>query len=158
MTEDTEATAGTGMTAAEGNTLFPFLSDAERGVLLGFLEYREYAAKAVVVRDGQPSEYLAFLAQGKLAVKKQTTYPDKYILVAILEPGALVGDYASGQGPRHTGTVAALEPSALWVLSRERLDQLLGEYPDLGRKLLVRLIQTLSLRLGQSYDRLAWLL
>jgi len=38
------------------------------------------------------------------------------------------------------------------------MENLFAEQPLLGRKLLARLVQVLSLRLGKAYDRLAGLL
>ncbi len=43
-------------------------------------------------------------------------------------------------------------------MSHQRMDQLLAEQPLLGLKLLARLNQVLSIRLGKTYDRLAGLL
>lgn len=139
-------------------TLFPFLAEEEGALLTGYLEYRDYAAGALVMKDGEAADFFAFVGSGKLAVKKETAFPGKHILVAILEPGALVGDYCAGSGQGRSGTVAALEPSGLWIMTRQKMDQLLAEQPLLGRKLLVRLIQVLAIRLGKTYDRLAGLL
>jgi CRP-like cAMP-binding protein len=139
--------------------LGPFLSEEEGEVLAGYLEYREFPAEAVVIQDGESPGFFAFLAQGKLAVKKETSFLGKHILVALLDPGSLVGDYAlAGMAPLKTGTVAALEPSRLLILTHDQLNQVLDEHPVLGGKILSRLVQVLALRLGKSYDRLAWLL
>jgi CRP-like cAMP-binding protein len=142
----------------ERQALFPFLAGEEGALLTGFLEYREYAAADLVLKNGEPSVFLAFVARGKLAIKKETAFPGKHILVAILEPGALVGDFVAGSGQGGVGTVAALEDSGLWVMTLEQMDSLFAEHPLLGRKLLARLIQVLSIRLGKAYDRLAGLL
>lgn len=146
------------MSLAERQALFPFLSEEEGALLAGYLEYRDYAAGAMIMKDGAPQDFFAFVARGKLAVKKETAFPGKHILVAILEPGALVGDYVSGSGQGRCGTVDALEPSGLWLMTRQRMENLLAEQPLLGRKLLARLVQVLSIRLGKAYDRLAGLL
>lgn len=144
------------MSPGERQALFPFLAGEEGAVLVGFLEYREYAAGAIVMQDGAVADFFAFVARGKLAVQKETAFPGKHVLVAILEPGALVGDY--GVAAVAHGTVAALEASGLWLMTRERMAALLAEQPALGLKLLTRLTQVLALRLGKAYDRLAGLL
>lgn len=142
----------------ELQALFPFLAGEEGALLFGYLEYRDVAAGDVVMKDGDPKDFFAFVGQGKLAVKKETAFHGKHILVAILEPGALVGDYVSDSGQIRSGTVAALESSGLWVMTRQQMERLLAEQPLLGQKLLARLIEVLTLRLGKAYDRLAGLL
>ncbi len=156
MTGTSSESVADPMSLAERQALFPFLSEEESALLAGFLEHRDYAAGALVMRDGEAADFFAFVARGKLAVKKETAFPGKHVLVAILEPGALVGNY--GSGPSRTGTIAALEASGLWIMSHQRMDQLLAEQPLLGLKLLARLNQVLSIRLGKTYDRLAGLL
>lgn len=156
MTASSSAPVAPPMNPEERQALFPFLAEEEGALLAGFLEYRDYAAGALVMRDGAAADFFAFVARGKLAVQKETAFPGKHVLVAILEPGALVGDY--GVASVSNGTVAALEASGLWIITRERMDSLLVEQPLLGQKILVRLIQVLALRLGKAYDRLAGLL
>ena len=156
------ATAAANHGVEEGLAAFaamcPFLSPEEAALLRPYLSVREWAAGEVVMRDGEAGDFLGFLAHGRLAVRKETIFPGKHVLVAFLEPGALVGEVAGvTRGPRNT-TVAAIEDSRLFVFATNDLDRLLMESPTLGITLLKRIITVLGTRLHCATDRLAKLL
>ena len=138
--------------------IFPFLSAEEMAELFAYLEFREWHPGEIVMKSGEPGDFMGFLAEGKLAVKMEAIFPGKFILVAVLERGSLVGEISAvGGGHRHA-TVVATEKSHLLILSREKMEQLLGQAPALGLKLLRRIIYVLGHRLGKASDRLSRLL
>jgi CRP-like cAMP-binding protein len=137
---------------------FGFLTDEERQVICPFLDVRECEAKATLMRENETSNYLGFLTGGRLAVKKETDFKGKYIILAILEEGTVVGETEIlGHGPR-SSSVVAVEKSRLLTLTDDSFNQLLEEFPFLGIKLLKRIIYILSLRLRQAGERLSQLL
>lgn len=101
---------------------------------------------------------MAFLLTGKLAVKKETRFPGKFVLVAILEGGSLVGEVSVVEENPRTATVVAMVESELLILSHERAKKLTAENPQLAIKLLKKIIRVLGARLQSSSTRLAQLL
>ena len=88
---------------------FNFLTTEEVGILCPYLELREWQQDATVMKEGIVEDYIGFLIEGKLAVKKHTGYWDKHIIIAILDKGTLVGEGAFIEtGPRST-TIVAME-------------------------------------------------
>lgn len=146
-------------TVKEIQDVFPFLSEGEIDALFPYLQPREWQSGEVLMSDGDTGEYMGFLVEGKLAVKKETGFPGKFILVAVLERGSLVGEISVVQdGGQRNATVMATETSKLLTLSGEQLNKLLAERPDIGVKLLKRIIHVLGNRLRRASDRLSHLL
>ena len=138
--------------------IFSFLSAEEMAELFVYLEFREWQSAEMVMKSGDPGDFMGFLVEGKLAVKMDAIFPGKFILVAVLERGSLVGEISAVEGGNRHATVIATEKSRLLILSREKLEQLLAQAPVLGLKLLRRIIHVLGHRLGKASDRLARLL
>jgi len=138
--------------------VFNFLSTEEIEELCSYLELREWQADAVVMKEGATEDYVGFLIEGKLAVKKKTGYWGKHIIIAILEKGAMVGEGAFiDSGPR-SNDVIAMEPSRLLILSAPKMEELILNNPLLSVKLMKRMLFIMSLRLRKAGDRISELL
>ena len=137
---------------------FSFLSMKEVGTLCPYLELREWEKNATVMEEGVVEDYMGFLIQGKLAVKRQTDYWGKHIIIAILENGTLVGEGAFiDKGPRTT-TVVAMEKCRLLILTAPRMNDLILNRPMLAIKLMKHMLHIISIRLAKAGDRISELL
>ena len=137
---------------------FNFLSAEETEELCSYLELREWQTDAVVMKEGAAEDYVGFLIEGKLAVKKKTGYWDKHIIIAVLEKGTMVGEGAFiDSGPR-SNDVIAMEPSKILVLSAPKMDELILKNPLLSVKLMQRMLFIMSIRLRKAGERIAELL
>lgn len=142
----------------ELHDIFSFLTAEEMGELVPYFEFREWQPTEIVMKNGDPGDFMGFLVEGKLAVKMETIFPDKFILVAVLDRGGMVGEVSVvEEGYRHA-TVVAMEKSHLLILSRENMELMLKQAPSLGLKLFRRIIHVLGHRLGKASDRLSRLL
>ena len=101
---------------------------------------------------------MGVLVEGKLSVHKRTDFPGRYTLMAVLEPGSLVGEVAVLERGKRNSTVITTEPCKLLILSSDSMEALLLDNQLLGIKLLKRIIHVLSLRFRNTNDRLARLL
>ncbi|MCF6291570.1 MAG: cyclic nucleotide-binding domain-containing protein [Desulfobacterales bacterium] len=135
-----------------------FLDPAEAGTLAPYLEQRVWPAGAVLSRAGDPCTFMGFLEQGRLAVKKETEFRGKHIIIAVLDPGAMVGEGMTAGRGLHGTTVTVLEECRLRILTADRFRELLRDHPGLGATILQRVIHILSLRLRRAGDRLAQIL
>ena len=68
---------------------FNFLSTEEIQALCPYLELREWPADAVVMQEGEFEDYMGFVTEGRLAVKKKTGFWGKHIIIAILDKGTI---------------------------------------------------------------------
>ncbi len=137
---------------------FPYLLPEECTVLCGFLEYKKCAKGEIFINQGDPGDFMGFLLTGRLAIKKETTFPGKFVLVAILEGGSLVGELSVVESAPRTATVVAMEESEILILPHLKAQKLLEENPHLGMELLKNVISVLGTRLQRSTARLAKLL
>lgn len=142
----------------ELNDIFSFLTAEEMGELFAYLELREWQSAEVVMKSGEPGDFMGFLVEGKLAVKMEAIFPGKFILVAVLERGSMVGETSVVEGGQRHATVVATEKSQLLTLSRENMELMLRQSPSLGLKFFRRIIHVLGHRLGKASDRLSKLL
>ena len=142
----------------ELNDIFSFLSAAEMGELLAYLEFREYQSAEPVMKSGDPGDFMGFLVEGKLEVKMEGIFPGKFILVAVLGRGSVVGEIAVVEGGVRHATVVATEKSCLLILSRENMEMIQRKAPALGLKLLRQIIHVLGHRLCKASDRISRLL
>ena len=137
---------------------FNYLSAKEIEELCFYLELREWQTDAVVMKEGDSEDYVGFLIDGKLAVKKKTGYWGKHIIIAILEKGAMVGEGAFiDSGPRST-TIIAMEPCRLLILSVQKMDELILNNSLLAIKLMKRMLYITSIRLRKAGERISELL
>ncbi len=137
---------------------FPYLLPEECKILCEFLEYRKCAKDEVFIHQGDPGDFMGFLLSGKLAIKKETNFPGKFVLVAILESGSLVGEISVVEKNPRTATVVAMEESEILILPHSKTQKLIEENPLLAIKLLKKIIRVLGARLQRSSSRLAQLL
>lgn len=138
--------------------LLPFLAAAEVEELLPYLTTRAVAGGEVLMQAGSSAEFMAFLLAGRLAVKKETSFSGKYILVAVIEPGGMVGELAVVDKGQRSATVMAMEDCRLVVLTSDAMARLLAEKKGVGVTLLKRIIHVQGHRLRQASDRLARIL
>ncbi len=137
---------------------FNFLTTDEVGELCPYLELREWEKDTVVMQEGDFEDYMGFVVEGKLAVKKQTGYWGKQIVIAVLDKGTMVGEGAFiDQGPR-SNTIMAMENSRLLVLTAQKMNDLTLNRPMLAIKLMKYMLHIISVRLRKAGDRISDLL
>lgn len=139
-------------------SILEFLKPSEQEELFDYIELKSWSADQIVMKDGEPGDFMGFIVEGKLAVKKETSFSGKYILVAILDKGAMVGEASAFDAGKRTATVEAMEDSTLLILTRQKLNLLFKNNKELGVKIMKRILHVLNMRLQNADDRLAWLL
>ena len=110
------------------------------------------------MNEGDSEDYVGFLIEGKLAVKKKTGYWGKHIIIAILEKGAMVGEGAFIDSGSRSTTIIAMEPCRLLILSVQKMDELILNNSLLAIKLMKRMLYITSIRLRKAGERISELL
>lgn len=133
-------------------------SNSEIEELSSFLDYREWPTDAAVINEGKKCDFMGFLLKGRLTLKKETSFHGKYILLAILEKGATVGEFSMIEHTRPTATVTAIEDSGLLTLTSDRMDDLVKTNPALGVKLLRHVLSDVNKKYQNAVNRLSGIL
>lgn len=142
----------------EDNLLNRFLSANDFVQLDGYLQMRGYATEETVFREGESSEFFAFLAAGRIKLTKQVALGQKPVLMGLLNPGALLGEMALVDGATRAVTATAMNDVQLVVFDRAHYQRLLAEQPELAGRVLQLLLNSVGHRLRMSYQRLAQML
>lgn len=126
---------------------------------------RDYDAEQVILIEGEPCAGLYIVESGWLKAVRIGLDGREQVLQT-LQPGESFNAISVFTDAPNQATVAALEPSVVWMVRREVLLKLLEEHPSLARQVihelagkvqhLIRLVEDLSLRSVEA--RLARLL
>jgi CRP-like cAMP-binding protein len=139
-------------------TAFHFLSSEESTGLLPSMTQVVVQKGGFLFRSGDVAEGVFFLENGRLAVLKETGFNHRTQVVALLEPGASVGEGGALGDSYRSATIMAIEESLLFFLSRATFVSLAEKDPQILIRLLKRLLYTTNLRLQKSSERLAHIL
>ena len=137
---------------------FNFLEKSEVQALLAVMKSVSFAPGTQVCQKGDPADCLYFLVTGQVAVQNKTGFGERMQVVALLDPGAPVGERGLLGSRTRGATLTVVKDSELLVLSQEAFSILVDEAPVLTIKLLKWLLNRVSLRLEKSSERLAHVL
>jgi CRP/FNR family transcriptional regulator, cyclic AMP receptor protein len=138
-------------TSTDGEkSVFNFLSDEDLKKLSTFFESKNIPEGEALWKAEDPFDYIAFIASGRVEIKKETEFGGKNVIMGIYSRGALcILDESLKKV-----TAVALEDVSLAIITQENLDKLIDTNPGLGAKLLKGMLLTVSDRLRKSFDRL----
>jgi CRP/FNR family cyclic AMP-dependent transcriptional regulator len=135
--------------------LFEGLSADQLAKIAALAQVRSYAARAVVVSQGEPARALFAIVRGRLKVA--SCGPDgRDTVLGIMAEGEVFGEVALLDGGTRSATCTAVEPCELLVLERAQFVQLLETSPAISIKLLDVLAGRLR-RLSQRSEDAAFL-
>ncbi len=107
-------------------TIFSGLSATDLDALAGCLERIVLEPGALLMRQGEPGDFMCLLDSGDLRVEVDGARIDT------LTPGAVVGEMALITAPERSATVVAGEAGAgLWRLDRAEFEHLAADHPSL---------------------------
>jgi CRP-like cAMP-binding protein len=117
---------------------FASLSDGERGQVQKRLVQRRYDKDEFLFFEGDPAEWLVFVARGRIKMIKHSESGRETIL-ATFGPGQIVGEVGVLVGDFYPATAQALEPSSTLNLHRAEYVQMVRTHPDLAWALIIEL-------------------
>lgn len=116
--------------------------------LVNQLPIKEYNIGSYLFREGEPGDSLYVVMNGKLEIVLAADTVDEMLLRAC-GPGEYVGEMSlmMPKGTR-TASVRAREDSKVWVISREKFNEVLQQYPQLAYSM----VEIMSERLDSSNE------
>lgn len=135
--------------------LFEGLSEPELLKIAGLAKVRTFAARTVIVTQGEPAHALFVIVRGRLKVA--SSGPDgRDTVLGIMGEREVFGEVALIDGGARSATCTAVEPCDLLVIDRALFLKLLETSPQIAIKLLYVLAQRLR-RLSQRSEDAAFL-
>lgn len=138
--------------------VFSFLGVEEQKRLESMVTEVTLEQDAFLFEVGDPAAEVFFLVEGRLSVHKKTGFHRKMQVLAILEPGAMVGEAGLLAGHVRGVSVRGIEKSRLFCLGSQDLEALEHTDSQLVIQLLKRSLWISSLRLAKTAERLAQVL
>jgi CRP-like cAMP-binding protein len=138
-------------------SLLENFTPAEVRLLTHFMEVYRAADGMEVIREGDGGDFMLIVVEGRVEVRKQDRWNTPQ-LIAVVEPGRVLGEMSMIDGEPRFATCVAVEPLLVAVLDRGSLARIIVEQPLLGAKILMELVLMLSQRLRATSDRLMQLL
>ena len=129
------------------SALFAALPDGERAALDERTTQRVYEKDEYIFFEGDPGEWLVFVAKGRVKMIKHSESGRETIL-STFGPGQIVGEVGVLVGEEYPATAQALEPTVTLNLRREDYVELVRTHPDLAWAL----IRELGRRLQRSHE------
>lgn len=136
----------------------PFLDEQESRDLLNGMSLIALQSGSSLYLLNDQADSLYLLVSGRIAVRKKTGFGDRMQVVALLGPGAPIGEGGLLVGQARSATLSAVTDSRLLALSRQSFDALSTTDPALALKVVKWLMGRVSLRLKKSSERLAHVL
>ncbi len=127
----------------------------------------------VLVREGEVGDWMMLLLSGTVDVTKRADawpvcadataglalpLPAHSTRLAVIRPGAAVGEMSMLDGEPRYATCTAIEVVEAGVMTRKAIARLIHDHPAVGAKLLVKLTQLLARRLRSTSTQLARML
>src|SRR3954466_773517 len=116
------------------SALFENFNVAEIRLMSHFMRVYRAEIGVEVIREGDPGDYMMLLLEGRVEVLKRDRW-NAPRLIAVLDPGAPVGERSMIDAEPRFATCAAADRCLLAVLSRESLARIILEQPVLGAKI-----------------------
>ena len=131
--------------------IFPDISLTD--IFIQFLNRMELSEGDVVYQQGDPSDDLCFIVQGRLSAITETKTGSNIRLLS-MNAGAIVGEMGLYTGEPRSATVVAETDSILYFLSRHALDRINDNHPKIKSLFDNFIIRRLISRLNQKTSEL----
>lgn len=119
--------------------LFKGLDPPKIKKILGLCIHKVYQPEALICRSGAPSDEMYILLSGELAVVTSES-----VKLASIKPVTTVGEMGVITAQPRSATVQAIQPSNVFVISRQQLDAALRDDQVMQGQIYLNIIQILS--------------
>jgi len=134
--------------ALASSPLFAHLAISELRRLAPFLREVMLPTGTDVVVEDSAGDELYLLLDGEVKVTRGG------VELTRLQPPKHFGEIALAGGQRRSATVCTTAPTRMLVLERTAIDDLIHRHPDVGARLVMKLLEQLATRLVSVTDRL----
>jgi CRP-like cAMP-binding protein len=110
------------------------LTDSEAKSLEFRSRRKSFARGAIIFRAGDPGDEALVLRKGRVKVTSRRR--NREVILAVLDPGSLLGEVSAIDGGPRSATVVALEAVEVDALSAAEFNEFLQEHPRVAGELL----------------------
>lgn len=114
--------------------LFSTLSDEEIDILMKHSKIRSLVEDEALFKQGDDGDFFAVIINGRIEITKHTV-KETPVALASLSRGDTLGEMALIDQETRSASAIAVEPTAVFILSRKSFDLLVHQHPRCGTKL-----------------------
>jgi CRP-like cAMP-binding protein len=133
--------------------LFEGLTQGQLAKVASIAQPRKFDGAAYLFREGDVGQEMYVIVEGRVRISKDVPGIGEEAL-AILEKGQYFGEMAVIDDSPRSADAIAHTPCTVWVIEREKLDQLMFTDKDLAYVLLWTFVRTLSGRLRETSEKI----
>jgi CRP/FNR family cyclic AMP-dependent transcriptional regulator len=133
--------------------LFEGLTQGQLAKVASIAQARKFDGSAFLFREGDVGHEMYVIVEGRVRISKDVPGIGEEAL-AILEKGQYFGEMAVIDDSPRSADAIAHTPCTVWVIEREKLDQLMFTDKDLAYVLLWTFVRTLSGRLRETSEKI----
>jgi len=154
-----EKIADNGAIAEELGTLLgraPLFSDFSRDDVKSLADYMGvYRAQSgeTIIREGDVGDFMLLIVRGEVDILKQGYQREQQHMTTV-GAGTTIGEMSMIDGEPRFATCRTTQATTFGVLTRDNMAKIILEQPQLGAKILVKLVTMLSARLRQTSAKL----
>lgn len=134
--------------------LFTNLSGDEIGILVKHAKIRSLDEDEALFHQGDNGDFLAIVIEGRIEITKHTEN-DTPVAIASLTHGATLGEMALIDHETRSASAIAIEPSTVFVLSKQSFDKLIEQSPRCGVKLIQKIATILCSNIRRTSNLFA---
>jgi CRP-like cAMP-binding protein len=134
--------------------MFDGLKSSELKAAARYMSCLDLEEGDVVFLEGEPGDYVCFVAEGSLQVTK-TSPGGQATPLTTLSKGQSIGEMAVVEDAPRSANVVALTKTRLVTLSRQEFETLLQGHPAIGINILKGITRVLSRNLRKTSGQLA---
>ena len=134
----------------------PLFSDFTRDDVKALSEYMgvyRAASGETIIREGDAGDFMLLIIRGEVDILKRGLQREQQHMTSV-GAGTTIGEMSMIDGEPRFATCRTTQATTFGVLTRENLTRILREQPELGVKILVKLVTMLSARLRQTSAKL----
>lgn len=130
-------------------SIFNTLSDSDVKEIRKYLVTENYRKKETIFTEGDPSDWLYIVAEGKVKITR-ISHEGKELILEIISPLDIFGAIAVIRGFPYPANAVAMEDSRVVKISRSHLMAILDRFPSA----MYCMVQSLGERMRGSHDTL----
>src|SRR5918996_73633 len=134
----------------------PLFSDFTRDDIKTLAEYMGvYRAEtgATIIREGDVGDFMLLIVRGEVDILKRGHQREQQHMTSV-GAGTTIGEMSMIDGEPRFATCRTTQATTFGILTRDNMAKIILEQPQLGAKILVKLVTMLSARLRQTSAKL----
>ncbi|MBI3813595.1 MAG: cyclic nucleotide-binding domain-containing protein [Nitrospinae bacterium] len=118
------------------------------------MNYQKADKGTALFKEGSIGKTLYLIVNGKVEIKKESLSGNQTVL-AQYGKGASIGEMSLIDEAPRSATATVIEDTELLMLNKDKFDEILERYPEIGIKILKNVTKQISMRLRHTSGRFA---